>query len=239
MKKLLIVKTGSTFDLVKQKYGDFEDMLLKASGIEQGLVEVFDAKDETLTFPTPDKYAGIIITGSHDMMTFADDWMLDLKEWIMTIPGTGTPTLGICFGHQAMAEAFGGKVDYRDWGPEVGYVKVKFESETYNDQLFNFMHDKAWVYQYHSQSVVELHKQGVLLGSNNIDFYQVIKYNDYMWSCQFHPEFTDDVLKEYINLNALHLTSEGLDPYELLTRLQPDETGNKLLKRFVNICGLN
>jgi GMP synthase (glutamine-hydrolysing) len=239
MKKLLIVKTGSAIDLVRQKYGDFEDLIINGAGIEQDLVEVFDAKDETLTFPLPDQYAGIIITGSHDMMTFADDWMLDLKEWITTIPGTGIPTLGICFGHQAMAEAFGGKVDYRDWGPEVGYVKVKFEAETQKDKLFGFMHDKAMVYQYHSQSVVGFPEKAFLLGSNNIDFYQVMRYNDYMWSCQFHPEFTEDVLKEYIQHNALHLTSEGLDPYELLTRLQPDETGSLLLKRFINICGLN
>jgi GMP synthase (glutamine-hydrolysing) len=239
MKKLLIVKTGSTFDSVRQKFGDFEDMVLAATGMEQSSVDVFDAKDESLTFPTPDSYSGIIITGSHDMLTFNDDWMQDLKEWILTIPNSGTPTLGICFGHQSMAEAFGGKVDYRDWGPEVGYVKIKFDSEAHKDNLFSFMFDKASVYQYHAQSVVDLPEGAVLLGSNNIDYNQVIRYNDHMWSCQFHPEFTDQVLNEYVNINALHLTSEGLDPYELITRLQPDDSGAKLLKKFLEICRLN
>lgn len=238
MEKILIVKTGSTFASVQQKFGDYEDMLIKASGIEQSLVDIFDAKDESLTFPTPDSYSGIIITGSHDMITFNDDWMQDLKEWILTITDTNTPTLGICFGHQAMAEALGGKVDYRDWGPEVGYVKVKFESEAYNDKLFSCMYDKASVYQYHAQSVIDIPNNAVLLASNNIDFNQVLRYNNHMWSCQFHPEFTDEILNEYININALHLTSEGLDPYELITRLQPDEAGVKLLKRFLEICSL-
>ncbi len=238
MKKLLIVKTGSTYDSIKKNHGDFEDMIIAASGITKEKVDVFDARDETLIFPLPDKYAGIIITGSHDMLTYNDDWMQDLKEWILTITDTNTPTLGVCFGHHAMAEAFGGVVDYRDWGPEVGYVKVKCENDAYNDELFSILYDKCSVYQYHSQSVKELPENVTLLATNNIDFNQVIRYNSHMWSCQFHPEFNDEIVAEYINQNALHLTTEGLDPYELITRLAPDENGKKLLNQFKKICGL-
>ncbi|WP_462280525.1 glutamine amidotransferase [Salinivirga cyanobacteriivorans] len=238
MKKLLIVKTGSTYDSIKKNHGDFEDMIIAASGITKEKFDVFDARDESLTFPLPDKYAGIIITGSHDMLTYNDDWMQDLKDWINTITDTDTPTLGICFGHQAMAEAFGGVVDYRDWGPEVGYVKVKFDAEAYNDELFSLLYDKCSVYQYHSQSVIELPRGATLLATNSIDPVQAIRYNSHMWSCQFHPEFNHEIVAHYINQNALHLTTEGLDPYELLMRLEPDQTGEKLLKQFIKICGL-
>lgn len=238
MKKLLIVKTGSTYESIKQMFGDFEDMLINALEIQQQSVDVFDAKDEFLVFPRPDKYAGIVILGSHDMLTFNEDWMLDLKEWILTITDTETPTLGICFGHQAMAEALGGEVDYREWGPEVGYVKVKLASDAYSDILFSSIYDKAGVYQYHSQTVKVLPKDCILLGSNNIEFYQILKYNNHMWSCQFHPEFTHEIVAEYIKHNAIQLTSEGLDPYKLLNRLQPDESGKKLLKRFLEVCKL-
>lgn len=238
MKKILIVKTGSTYKTVKEKYGDFEDMILQKAELNKSAVDIFDAKDESLAFPTPDQYAGIIITGSHDMLTFKDDWMEDLKEWILTIPDAGTPTLGICFGHHAMAEAFGGEVDYRNWGPEVGYVKVKFDPDAYNDPVFNVLFDKAFVYQYHAQSVIELPQNVQLLGTNNIDFNQAIRYNDHMWSCQFHPEFDENIVKTYININAVHLTSEGLDPYELLTRLESADSGKKLLTNFKEFCGL-
>lgn len=238
MEKLLIVKTGSTYDFIKKNHGDFEDMIISSSGITKQKVEVFDARDESLAFPLPNQYAGIIITGSHDMLTFNDDWMQDLKEWILTITDTNTPTLGICFGHQAMAEAFGGMVDYRDWGPEVGYVKLKFEPEAAEDPIFKVINDKCSVYQYHSQSVIKLPENVNLLGTNNIDYHQIIRYNSHMWSCQFHPEFNDEILAGYIQHNALHLTTEGLDPYELLTRLAPEECGKKLLNRFLEFCGL-
>ncbi len=238
MKKILVVKTGSTYDVIRKKHGDFDSMIISATGLEQNAFEVFDAKDESLTFPTPDQFAGIIITGSHDMLTFQDDWMIDLKEWILTIQDTETPTLGICFGHHVMAEAFGGVVDYRDWSPEVGYVKIKFNLETYDDPVFTVLYDKAYVYQYHAQSVKELPEGVQLLGTNSIDAYQAVRYNSHMWSCQFHPEFDPDILRGYIEMNALHLSSEGLDPYELLTRLETSDDGRKLLASFIKFCGL-
>jgi GMP synthase (glutamine-hydrolysing) len=238
MKKLLIVKTGSTYDAVKKQHGDFEDMLIAAMGIDRQYVEVFDAKDESLSFPVPDDYGGIIITGSHDMVTFEDDWMLDLEEWITGIADTGVPALGIGFGHQAMVKAFGGKVDYRDWGPEIGYVKIRLEVEAYRDPLFSVLYDRFHAYQFHNQSVVVLPKSVQSLGANNIDYYQVLCYNKHMWSCQFHPEFTADVLKKYIGINAVLLTASDIDPYVLLTILEEDNNGQKLLKRFVEICDL-
>lgn len=238
MKKLLIVKTGTTYDNIIKRFGDFEDMLITAMEIKQQSVDVFNAKDETLTFPRPDNYAGIIIAGSHDSLTRNENWMVNLKAWILTINGTHTPTLGVNFGHHAMAEAFGGMVASREWGPEVGYATVKLTVEAYDDALFSSIYDKAGIFQFHHQTVIILPKDAVLLGSNNIEYYQILRYNDNMWSCQFLPEFTPEIMTEYIKHNAISLTEDGLDPYALLTRLQPSDSGTKLLNRFLELCKL-
>ena len=43
MKKLFIIKAGSTFPETAKNYGDFEEMARRVSGLERKLVEVVDA----------------------------------------------------------------------------------------------------------------------------------------------------------------------------------------------------
>ena len=235
MSKILIIKTGSTYSTILKQYGDFEDMIIKSSEVSKSEFEIFDAKDESLTFPNPNDYKGIIISGSHDMVTFNDDWMEDLQEWIKTIDGNVTPTLGICFGHQIIATAFGGTVDYRQWGPEVGFVKIKKTDEGKKDPLLEGLTYVFKAYQYHSQSIDVLPKNAILLAKNNIDFYQAIRYDKYIYSVQFHPEYVQGVVKSYIETHALDLTSYGLDPYALLDMVSESEPDATVIKNFIKI----
>ena len=70
--------------------------------------------------PDPAKLEGIIITGSAFGVYDEVDWMPALMDFIRDANEARTPQFGICFGHQAMAEALGGSVVKSDKGWGVG-----------------------------------------------------------------------------------------------------------------------
>gem|GEM_PF-2132062 len=61
--------------------------------------------------PKSGVHDGYIIGGSPDMVNENKEWVLRLKQFIHQKVNDGTPVLGICFGHQLLASAFGGKIE--------------------------------------------------------------------------------------------------------------------------------
>lgn len=72
--------------------------------------------------PHPGAYDGWVITGSRASAYDADPWIGRLSDWIAAAAGQGRPMLGLCFGHQIMARALGGRVERQGW--RVGAVRV-------------------------------------------------------------------------------------------------------------------
>ena len=67
MKPLLIIKAGPTFPTAKQKFGDFEDWVIDACDAPGG-VAIIDMA-ESQGFPEAERISGVVITGSHAMVT--------------------------------------------------------------------------------------------------------------------------------------------------------------------------
>ncbi|MEN8688043.1 MAG: gamma-glutamyl-gamma-aminobutyrate hydrolase family protein, partial [Desulfuromonadales bacterium] len=124
MNKLLIIKAGSTFTETARDYGDFEEMTRRAAGLEQESVGVVDAV-RSGQLPAPENCCGAIITGAHCMVTDNLDWSLAIEAWIRSIVTASVPLLGICYGHQLLARAMGGRVDYHPQGKEVGTFDIR------------------------------------------------------------------------------------------------------------------
>ncbi|RYF49524.1 MAG: glutamine amidotransferase, partial [Comamonadaceae bacterium] len=68
------------------------------------------------TLPAPHAVAGAIITGSWNMVTDREDWSELTAAWVREAFAGDVPLLGICYGHQLMAHALGGVVDYHPQG---------------------------------------------------------------------------------------------------------------------------
>ena len=84
MKKILILKMGDTLESISKQYGQFPNHIIKKAGLDEKDIMVVDCvKEEKL--PTIEKIKGIIITGSHSMVTDYEPWSVRVSYWLKNI----------------------------------------------------------------------------------------------------------------------------------------------------------
>lgn len=235
MKKLLIIKTGESLSKVAKKYGDFEDLIINKANIKTEEMIIYKPfKDES--FPDIDNIKGIIITGSHSMVTDDLLWIKNLSKGLKYyLDNYNIPTLGICFGHQLLAKMYGGKVGYHPVKKEIGSKEIFLTVEGRNDILFRDFSNEFTSFLVHEQSVLELPEGAIRLAYNNFEKNQAYYLKDNIWGVQFHPEFTIGVMKEYILNERDKLIKEGYNLDKLNKGLKKNTSGEKLIKNFIAI----
>ena len=99
---ILIIKMGNSFPSIIADHGDFDDWIRAGLDVDRSTLAVVNVyAGETL--PKPSRLAGVVITGAHDMVTERANWSEHTAAWIPELIATGTPLLGICYGHQLLA----------------------------------------------------------------------------------------------------------------------------------------
>lgn len=233
MKPIIIVKTGKTFpDLIK-KYGDFEDWISKGLGRLENEIKVIDAVLEPL--PHPDQIKGVVISGSHAYVNDNMDWSLRLEDWTKELLKNQIPLLGICFGHQIMAKAMGGVVDFHPISLEIGTRDVELLASCDTDPLFRGLPSRFKVHVFHSQSVIQLPHNALVLAKNEFEPHQAVRIGQNAWGVQFHPEANVAVTHGYIQNLKDDVNASGQDPDQLLKQLEETPYAAALLKRFGNL----
>jgi GMP synthase (glutamine-hydrolysing) len=133
--------------------------------------------------PIP-SFEGVIISGSQSSVY--DDhrpWIRTLSRWTEGAIADGLPILGVCWGHQLLAQVLGGTVKGGSY--ELGYVQVRQEVE--EAPLWDGLPDPFTVFATHSDHVVELPTDATLLASNETGV-QAFRYEN-VYTVQFHPEY--------------------------------------------------
>ncbi len=231
MKKIVIVKTGDTFPDVVKAHGDFEQLI--ASGLMRGsheLLVVNAAAHEKL--PDLSDINGVVISGSHAMVTQDLDWSLALEGWVRQLIEKGIPLLGVCYGHQLMARAMGGRVDFHPRGIEIGTVDVECLDEAAEDPLFKNLPTSFKAHVFHSQSVIQLPPSAVVLAKNDFEPHHAFRIGPVAWGVQFHPEADKGVTQGYIENLAGDVRSSGRDPLALIRDLDHTPHASSILKTF-------
>lgn len=236
MKKLYILKAGTSLPAVIKSDGDFDTLIIKKSGIPSSSCVTIN-NFSYYRYRIPPDAGGFIITGSHSMITDQQRWMTQLSGMIKDIAAAGVPLLGICFGHQAIANALGGKVDNLAAGIEIGTALVRQTTEAGNDLLFKHIPFSFKAFTSHTQTITSMPPNSKNLAFSKEEKYQAVCYkNDKIWGVQFHPEFNIRVTREYIKYFGDILTKSGKDPRNIIDNLKPDTNGEILLQEFCKIC---
>lgn len=234
MKKLYIFKVGNTFENTKNSLGDFDDWIKNFVYTNSIKIETIDIINEQ-ELPNHDKALGVIITGSHSMVTDNLKWSTDTEGWIKIASKRSIPILGICYGHQLIAKALGGVVKNNPKGKEIGTVEIYKNNDIKDDLLFNDIPDNFFANVTHMQSVLELPEGSKVLGFNEHDKHQIVRFTNSIWGVQFHPEFDMNVMKSYIEEQKEELISYGFNIEKLLEKVSQTTYSNKLLEKFTQL----
>jgi GMP synthase (glutamine-hydrolysing) len=185
--------------------------------------------------PPVDMLSGVIITGSPAMVTDKDDWMQMLIAWIPQVVEHNIPLLGICFGHQLLAEAMGGHTDYHPKGREMGTAYIQLTPEGKQDKLLGALPDDFLAHTTHAQTVLSLPANALRLAENSFESHHAFRCGDSAWGVQFHPEFSADIMRAYVSEQTPSLLKEGHNVEELTATICHTDSANTLLKRFMTI----
>ena len=234
MKPITIIKTGSTFPDIKTNHDDFETWIAKGLGHATRAIEIIDV---TLhhPLPQPDSLAGAVITGSHDNVTDNPHYCSELESWIRRMVISEAPLLGICFGHQIIAKALGGVVDFHPVSLEVGTKEIQLLEPGQKDMLFQGMPDRFKAHVFHSQSIRKLPEKAVVLAKNSFEPYQAVRFAPRTWGVQFHPEADDAIAKCYLFHLADNIRKSGQSLNQLIAQLEKTPYAAALLEQFGRI----
>ncbi len=235
MKPILILKLGATFPTLAATHGDFEDWVRNRLGLPSRRSVVCDVQKQPV-LPDPQSFAGIVLTGSHGMVTERAEWSERAARWIPQVLAAGVPLLGICYGHQLLAHALGGEVDWHPRGQEFGTVEVQLQAPARHDPLFGHLPERFLVHTCHAQSVLRLPPGATCLASNLHDPHHAFVVGPNAWGVQFHPEFDVVAMKTYLTECAESLRADGTDPTVLLQTVNDTPQSNDLLRRFGHLC---
>lgn len=236
MPRLTILKTGDSFADVVRDHGDFEDLFLAAlaplaEARNDLTLVVHDARREGVP-PAPAAGDGVVITGSHAMVSEAEPWSEALKPWLVEARERGVAMLGVCYGHQLMAAAFGGASGYHPAGREVGTRRLRLTDAGRADPLFDALPATFAAQLTHSQSVLSAPPGAAVLADNDHDPFQALRHGPRQWSVQFHPEFSVPVMRAYLAHQRAALAGQGDDPEARLEAVAPTPEAGGLIARF-------
>jgi GMP synthase (glutamine-hydrolysing) len=233
MAKLLLLQVGHTFEHLARLRGDYDQWFRDALGVGDDLEVVKASDGEHL--PGHYAYRGVVVTGSAAMVTHREPWSVATAQYLLELMKQDVPVLGVCYGHQLLADALGGEVADNPQGRSVGTLELELAPGARDCPLFSVLPERPVVQVSHKQSVLSLPEGATLLASSPRDPNHAFRIGERTWGVQFHPEFDAAVSREYITSRTNIIVTEGSDIEALLGGVRESDHGSLLLRRFAEI----
>jgi GMP synthase-like glutamine amidotransferase len=189
--RIAILETGAPPDALKERFGDYPQMMRRMLAPQAPEASFFTAPIFAgAPPPRPADFDGLLITGSPAGVYEGHPWIEPAKDLIRAAAASARPVVGICFGHQLMAEAFGGRVERSEKGWGVGVHDYAVHARP------PFMADapgRISCLVSHQDQVVAPPPGALTLAGSDFCAYGALAYREGpAVSFQMHPEFEAD-----------------------------------------------
>lgn len=203
--KVGIIECGPVPETLQDKYISYPAMFASQLGAllpNAAFTTVSVVNGETL--PAPDACDAWLIPGSRHGVYDDLPWIEPLKDFIRDAARLKRPMAGVCFGHQIIAEALGGRVEKAAQGFRIGL-------EQYRTTLGGDTALSVTMPAFHQDQIIVPPPNAEVVASSAACTYAALRYKDApVLSVQFHPEFSRDYLADLIEVMSRQEAQPGL-----------------------------
>lgn len=211
-----ILRTDSVRPEWVPTYGEYPDMFERLLSAEDSDLTFTTWDVEAAELPESNKSAdGFLITGSKSSVYDDQDWIRALEDFVRECHAARSKIIGICFGHQLVAQALGGSVGKSDkgWGVGVNCYSV-------DQEVFDLADDKQFcLIASHQDQVMGMPPGAKQIASNDHCQVAGMTLGDHILTFQGHPEFIPEYSREIMNfrydLIGAERVAEGMASFEV------------------------
>jgi GMP synthase (glutamine-hydrolysing) len=230
MRRLLILQAGSTAPGVRARLGDYPAWFARRLAPH---VELRVVRPYAEPLPPAARFHGVLVTGSPWSVTAPEPWMDDTAAWLLDAARV-RPVLGVCFGHQLIARALGGRVERNPRGREAGTGEVSLTPAGSADPLFSGAPPTFLVQQTHEDHVPELPPGATLLAGNDFTPVQAFAAGDTVRCVQFHPEMDAEHSRALAEARRDRLDADAPGGARaVLASIRPAPMGTRVLSNWL------
>jgi GMP synthase-like glutamine amidotransferase len=186
--KIGVLKTDDVREQLVGEFGEYPQMFAQLLRSQEPDLEFVTFEVQRGQYPRDiDEVDAYLITGSKAGVYEDKEWIPPLMDFVRQLHHAKKPTLGICFGHQLIAQALGGKTRKSDkgWGIGVHSYELQETPAWMSQPLDNFN-----LLVSHQDQVEELPPGAKVLASSDFCPYAMVQIDEHMLTLQAHPEFT-------------------------------------------------